>query len=177
MKLIGRCDLVLDIADWVRYNHAVRELYFEAMTKLAWEEVVKSRGLSFDSMRDVFIHLTLVEDRWINFTIPGRFKEWVDPNFNDYVNFNQLKSYLTEVKSRTEQFLKKLTPELLKRHIIIPWGNKPDSQIRIETALSHIVMEDLVHYGELSAVFWQMDKEAPYLAFWRYIYNKESLTP
>ena len=40
-----------------------------------------------------------------------------------------------------------------------------------------MVMEDLVHYGELSAVLWQMDKEAPYLAFWRYMHNKEHLTP
>jgi hypothetical protein len=32
----------MDIIDSVRYNHAVRELYFESMAKLPWEEVIKS---------------------------------------------------------------------------------------------------------------------------------------
>jgi hypothetical protein len=31
-----------------------------------------------------------------------------------------------------------------------------------------MVMEDMVHYGELSAAFWQMGLEAPYRDFWRY---------
>jgi uncharacterized damage-inducible protein DinB len=167
----------MDIIDSVRYNHAVRELYFESLTKLPWEEVVKSRGISFDSMRNVFIHITLVEDRWINYTIPGRFKEWVDPNFDAYTNFNQLQNYMIAVKNSTEHFLQNLTVESIKRCITIPWGNKADTSISIETALSHMVMEDLVHYGELSAMLWQMDIEAPYLAFWRFMYNKEHLTP
>ncbi len=167
----------MNIADWVRYNHAVRELYFKSLAKLPWVEIVKSRGISFDSIRNVFIHLTLVEDRWINYTIPGRFEEWVDPNFNDYTNFNQLQSYMIVIKNSTEKFLENLTPESLRRYIVIPWGDKPDSNISIETALSHMVMEDLIHYGELSAALWQMDREAPYLAFWRYMYNKEHLTP
>jgi hypothetical protein len=36
-----------------------------------------------------------------------------------------------------------------------------------------MVIEDLVHYGELSALLWQMDAEAPYFAFWRYKYNND----
>jgi uncharacterized damage-inducible protein DinB len=128
-------------------------------------------------MRNVFIHLTLVEDRWINYIIPGRFKDWVDPNFDDYSTFDQLKSYMIKVKSSTEQYLKNLTAELLNKYITIPWGNKPDTRISVETILSHMVIENLVHYGELSAMLWQMDKEAPYLAFWRYMYNNEHLTP
>jgi uncharacterized damage-inducible protein DinB len=170
-------DPTVDIADWVRYNHAVRELYFESIAELPWNEVIEPKGISFDSMRNVFIHLTLVEDRWINYTIPGRFKDWIDPIFDDYTTFNQLQNYMIAVKNSTEQFLKNLTIESIKRYITIPWGNKADTSISIETALSHMVMEDLVHYGELSAMLWQMNKEAPYLSFWRYMYNKEHLTP
>jgi hypothetical protein len=29
-------------------------------------------------------------------------------------------------------------------------------------------MEVMVHYGELSALLWQMGEEAPYRAYWRY---------
>ena len=55
----------------IRYNHVVRRLYFDALAKLPWAEVTANKGLSFDSMRDVFLHLTLVEDRWVSFIIPG----------------------------------------------------------------------------------------------------------
>lgn len=166
----------MDIADWVRYNHAVRELYFDSLVKLTWEQVVRPRGISFDNIRNVFIHLTFVEDRWINYTILCRFKECLDPDFNNYNNFYQLQRYMISVKDSTEKFLKTLTVESLKRTIVVPWGDKPDLSISVETGLSHMVMEDLVHYGELSAMLWQMDKEPPYLAFWRYMVNKEHLT-
>jgi uncharacterized damage-inducible protein DinB len=67
----------------------------------------------------------------------------------------------------TENFLRTLKPDDLTRKISVPWGT-PNPQITLETALTHMVMEDMVHYGELSAMFWQMGLEAPYLAFWRY---------
>jgi len=67
-----------------------------------------------------------------------------------------------------------VTLEELNRYVVIPWGDIPDTRISIETALSHMVVEDLLHYGELSDLLWQMDAEAPYLAFWRYKYNIDS---
>ena len=84
----------MQVTDLIRYNHIVRGLYFDAMAKLPWAEVVANRGLSFDSMRDVFLHLTLVEDRWISYIIPGRFKEWVDPDFDAFKDMDSLKKYM-----------------------------------------------------------------------------------
>ena len=74
----------MQVTDLVRYNHVVRGLYLDAMAKLPWARLLSLRGLSFDSMRNVFLHLTFVEDRWINYIIPGRFKEWVDLDFDDF---------------------------------------------------------------------------------------------
>ncbi len=158
----------MQVTDLVRYNHIVRGLYFDAMTKLQWSEVVADRGLSFDSLRNVFLHLTLVEDRWISYTIPGRFKDWVDPEVTSFVDMDSLKKYMQLVKDNTEAYLRELSTEKLNKQIIIPWGNKPNTKITIETALTHMVMEDMIHYGELSAALWQIGLEAPYMGFWRY---------
>jgi uncharacterized damage-inducible protein DinB len=158
----------MKVTDLVYYNHLVRELYFGAMAKLPWIQVVEPRGLSFDSMRDVFLHLTLVEDRWISYIIPGRFCQWVDPNFDDFKEISALKKYMQQTKAKTEKYLEKLSLEELKRQIVIPWGDKPDTKISVEKALTHMVIEVMIHYGELSAVFWQMGLEAPYMGFWRY---------
>ena len=50
-------------------------------------------------------------------------------------------------------------------------GKKPFIKLKVEAVLTHMVMEDMVHYGELSAVLWQMGLEAPYKAYWRYKYH------
>jgi uncharacterized damage-inducible protein DinB len=156
------------VTDLIRYNHVVRGLYLDAMAKLPWSEVVKPRGASFDSMRDVFLHLTLVEDRWISYIIPGRFSQWVDLNFDDFKSIDLLKKYVQQTELNTEKYLEKLSNEELNKQVVIPWGDKPDTRISIETALCHIAMEDMIHYGELSALLWQMNIDAPYLGFWRY---------
>jgi uncharacterized damage-inducible protein DinB len=161
----------MDAEDLVRYNLFVRGLYYETLKKLPWAEVVKPRGASFDSMRNVFLHLTVVEDRWINYTLQNRFSEWKDPDFETYQTIDSLKNYLLHVKNSTENFLENLKPEDLQQMVTIPWGNKPETRITIETALCHMVMEDLVHYGELSALLWQLDVEPPYFAYWRYKYG------
>jgi len=51
----------------------------------------------------------------------------------------------------TEGYLRELLAEELNRQIVVLWGDKPDTRISIETALTHMVIEDMVHYGELSA--------------------------
>jgi uncharacterized damage-inducible protein DinB len=158
----------MDVKDLIGYSQVVRRLYFDTLAKLPWAEVVASRGLSFDCLRDVFLHLTLVEDRWINYIIPGRFSEWVDPDFDSFTDMESLKNYMQKVHNNTEKYLSTLSTQELYRQIEVPWGDKPYIKLKIEDVLTHMVMEDMVHYGELSAAFWQMNLEAPYRAFWRY---------
>jgi uncharacterized damage-inducible protein DinB len=81
---------------------------------------------------------------------------------------DSLKKYVRDVESRTLHYLEKFSLEELNHEIVVPWGDKPDTRVRIEKVLTHMVFEDMIHYGELSAALWQMDLEAPYKAFWRY---------
>jgi uncharacterized damage-inducible protein DinB len=161
--------------DLVRYNHAVRELYLDALSRLTWAEVVSFKGLSFDSARNVFLHLTLVEDRWINYIIPNRFSEWKDPDFDAYKNIDALKRYANSTKVNTEKFLSNLKAEDWNQKVTLPWPNyKPNTQVTVETVLNHMVLENMIHYGELSALLWQLNQEAPYLSYCRYKFNSEN---
>jgi uncharacterized damage-inducible protein DinB len=162
-------------ADLVRYNHTVRELYLDALSKLPWAEVVSPKGLSFDSARNVLLHLTLVEDRWINYIIPNRFSDWKDPDFDSYQNIGALRKYAKATRASTEKFLSTLKPDDWTRKITLPWSNfKPNTQVTVETVLNHMVLENMVHYGELSALLWQMNQEAPYLAYCRFKFEIEN---
>ena len=156
----------MNASELVRYNDSVRSLYYEALLRLDWEDVVKSRSLSFDSMRDVFIHLMVVEDRWINYTLRGEFSKWKDPVFDDFKDFESLKAYMTRIHENTNKFLKTLKPKDYLNRVANPWIK--DTYVSIETGLTHMVLESMVHFGELSAAFWQIGQEAPYLAFLRY---------
>lgn len=155
----------MDVSELVRYNDKVRSLYFEAFSKLDWEEVAKSRDLSFDSIRYVFLHLTVVEDRWINYTLRGEFSKWKDPVFDDFKNLVRLKAYMTLIHENTGKFLKTLKPADYLNRVANPWIK--GTSISIETGLTH-----MVHFGELSAALWQIGKEAPYLAFLRHELNE-----
>lgn len=158
----------MQAADLIRYNHVVRGLYFDALSKLPWSEVVADRGLSFESLRNVFLHLTLVEDRWIGFIVSGKFQDWVGLDFDAFKDRDSLKNYMRRVQEKTESYVAELSVEELDRQIPLPWGEKLDTRISVEKALTHMVLEDMIHYGELSAALWQMGLEAPYMGFWRY---------
>ena len=168
LNVESKRSVFMDVADLVRYNHTIRGSYLDALSKLSWAVVVEPRGLSFGSMRNVFVHLTLVEDGWINYVIPGRFKEWGDPDFEAFKDMDSLKKCRLRVEEKTESYLAKLSVEELNRQIPIPWSDFPKTEASIETILKHTVLEDMIHYGELSASFWQIGEEAPYIAFWQY---------
>ncbi|MCW3999329.1 MAG: DinB family protein [Candidatus Bathyarchaeota archaeon] len=158
----------MQVADLIRYNHIVRKSYLDAFAKLPWSEVAVNRGLSWDSMRDVFVHLTLVEDRWVNYIIPGRFEEWADPDFSSFTCLEDLRVYMKRVHAATDTYLLKLSAEDLERKIEVPWGEPPYTKLPVEAVLTHMVLEDMVHYGELSAALWGMGQQAPYRAYWRF---------
>jgi uncharacterized damage-inducible protein DinB len=161
----------MHVADLIRYSHIIRASYLDAFMQLPWSTVVANRGLSWGSMRNVFVHLTLVEDRWISYIIPGRFSKWVDPDFDAFPSVDSLRAYMQQVHQTTETYLRALNEQELNRQIPLPWSEKPTS-ISVEACLTHMVMEDMVHYGELSAALWQMGKEAPYKAYWRFESNQ-----
>ena len=79
-----------------------------------------------------------------------------------------MKKFMHKTAENTENYMAKLSSEELRRKIVVPWGDKPGSKISVETALTHMVIEDMIHYGELSAALWQMGLDAPYMGFWRY---------
>jgi uncharacterized damage-inducible protein DinB len=158
----------MEVADLIRYNLIIHGLYLEALAKLPWEAVVEPRGLSFDSMRNVFLHLTLVEDRWIGYTIVERFDSWKDPDFEAFKNMTALDKYMRKVHSNTASYLEKLNPQELSRQIMVSWVKNWDTKITVEKGLTHMVLEDMIHYGELSTVLSQMGLEAPYSGFWRF---------
>ena len=56
----------MKIIKMLEYSQYLRHAYFDTFNKLLWDEFVKNRGASFDSIRNIFLHCVEVLDRYVN---------------------------------------------------------------------------------------------------------------
>lgn len=159
----------MDSRGLVEYSQSIRKRYLEKLATLPWEDVVKSRGASFDSLRNVFLHTLDAEDRIINYVIPGRIKEWAPQNPEEFHDVDSVQKREREVESKTEAYLANITPTELERKVDFSRAGAPPLQVRVDDALVHLALENVHHFGELIALLWQMDVEPPHMGWIGYI--------
>lgn len=152
----------------VEYSQVLRNRYLERLAGLPWEEVVKSRGASFDSVRNIFLHTLDAEDRLINYVIPGRVKDWVSRNPDEFKDLDSVRKRAREVEAKTKAYLSKMAPGELERKVEFSRPNTPSMMVRIDDILIHLALENVHHFGELIALFWQMDVEPPHMGWIAY---------
>ena len=56
----------MDVIKLMEYSQVLRHNYLDAFSKLQWEEFVKDRGASFDSLRNIFLHCVDILDFFVN---------------------------------------------------------------------------------------------------------------
>jgi uncharacterized damage-inducible protein DinB len=135
------------------------------MQELPWEEIVKDRGASFPSIRDIFLHALDVEDNKINYAIRGKSHERVPISYNEITDFASMKKRVKMVEEQVESYLERITHQELDRRVLMPRKRSTDLVMRIEDILVHVVLEVATHMGELIALLWQIDVELPFLSW------------
>lgn len=150
------------------YSQALRKRYLEQIATLPWEEVIKSRGGSFDSLRNIMLHTIDVEDRLVNGVILGR-TDWVSVNPEDFHEIDSISNRMKEVESKTKAYIKTIEPAELERKVEMRRLGAPSIQIRVEDVLIASAVENIHHFGELIGLLWQMDIEPPHMGWIGYI--------
>jgi uncharacterized damage-inducible protein DinB len=117
------------------YSQVLRNRYLEQIAKLPWEEVTKSRGASFDSLRNILLHTIDAEDRLVNYVISGRTKDWVTQNPDDFRDIDSIKKRLKEVESKTKAYVTRIESTELERKVEMPRPGTPSILIRVEDIL------------------------------------------
>ena len=153
----------------VMYSQALRNRYLEQIAKLPWEEIVKSRGASFDSIRNIFLHTVDAEDRLVNYMIPGRTKKWIQRNPDEFRDLDSIRKGAKEVESRAEAYVSKVVSSELERKVEMPRSGMPTVIVRVEDILVHSALENIHHFGELIALLWQINVEPPHMGWIGYI--------
>ena len=157
----------MKIIKMLEYSQYLRHAYFDTFNKLLWDEFVKNRGASLDSIRNIFLHCVEVLDRYVNQFIRGN-SERLRINFDDYDSIEKIKMYLDRVESDVNGYLQTVTPEELKRKFRRKFTSVTVT-LTVEDALIDIFQEETHHYGEFIALLWQMKIEPPHLGWSRYL--------
>lgn len=155
----------MDSRSLFEYSQVLRNRYLEQIAKLPWEEVVRSRGGSFDSLRNIFLHTVNAEDMLVNYALSGRTKDWVSPSPDEFRSMDSIRKRTRDVESKTKAYVAKLKPDELERKLELPRKGKPSTFVRVEDVLAHTALENIHHFGELIALLWQMDMEPPHLGW------------
>jgi uncharacterized damage-inducible protein DinB len=150
------------IRDWFSYIADARRGYFAALEGIAPAELGRDRGASFPSLLDILAHSQGAFWFWLSKCSPEAFpppkREPGDPpSLSELVEFE---GYLQE---HVGKYLDGLREEDLDRTVFRsksrPTGH--DCHIPIRDVFWHLVEEELQHRGELNALLWQLDVDAP----------------
>ena len=158
----------MKVIQLMEYNQYLRHSYLDTFRKLPWNEFVKYRGASFDSLRNIFLHSVEMWDRLVNQTIL-RHAELPRIAFDDYDGMDKVETYLARVESSVNSYLIKITPEELSRKVLRKFRDGSTFWMTVEDILIDLFQEETHHRGEFIAILWQMGIEPPHLWWGKYI--------
>jgi uncharacterized damage-inducible protein DinB len=161
MKMINAVKLL-------EYNQELRGRYLDTLSELPWEDVVKDRGASFPSLRDIYLHCVVCVDGIVNNILQG------DPsfpriNYDDYDSIEKIREYVEQVEPKANEYLSKVTSEELSRTIERKQRDGSTTLATVEDYLIHLFQEETHHLGELIALLWQIDVRPPHMGWIQYI--------
>ena len=152
----------------LEYNQELRSVYLDKLSELPWEEVIKDRGASFPSLRDIYLHCIICVDGIVNNILQG-VPSFPRINYDDYESIEKIRQYVDQVESEANKYLSKITPEELSRKIERKRRDGSSNRATVEDYLIHLFQEEIHHIGELIALLWQMGVSPPHMGWLQYI--------
>jgi uncharacterized damage-inducible protein DinB len=150
------------LREWFAYIAVARRGYFEALEKLPSGELSRDRGASYPSLVDILAHSQGALYFWIKNCSPNAFPP-PEPETGEPPTVAELKELETYIQAQIQRSMAALRETDLDRTIARPKGSGSDHDcnIPVREVLWHLVEEELQHRGELNALLWQIDVDAP----------------
>jgi uncharacterized damage-inducible protein DinB len=154
------------IRAWFAYIADSRRGYLETLAKLPSAELTRDRGASFPTLIDIFAHSQGALYFWMKscatFPFPPQEGDSEGPPTIDGLRKDE-----TYIQTQIQRVMAELTEANLSRTIFREKGkgSNHDCHIPIREALWHLVEEELQHRGELNALLWQIDVDAPVVSW------------
>ena len=154
---------MVDVKNLLEYNEEVRHRYFDPLTKLPWDELVKNREASFHSLRNIFIHTLGAIDYWLDFLLKEQLHSHRE--FDEYNSIEDVRRYMQQVEARLHRYLDSFSSkELLKKYTRTNDAGE-NIEITAEDVLIHVFEEEVHHRGEIIGLLWQIGVEPPLMGW------------
>jgi uncharacterized damage-inducible protein DinB len=150
------------IRAWFAYIADARQGYLDAFAKLSATELTRDRGASFPTLLDIFGHSQGALYFWMKDVARFEFPPQ-EPDSSTPPNLADVKKDEKYIRSQIHRVMGELTEADLARtvHRVKGVGSSHDCDVPIREVLWHLVEEELQHRGELNALLWQIDVDAP----------------
>ena len=162
--MAGPNDELTAVKEWYRYNSYVRKKYLDVLEKLPEAEVRRDRGASFPTMIDIIAHTLDAYMSWL-YRYEGKPYEPSIRLRGKVRSVRQLREEEKRVDSTVLNFVEALQPADLDYTFQTfnygPLWEGRKWQLALRQMLWHLVEEELQHRGELNALLWQIDVDAP----------------
>ena len=147
---------------WFSYLGEARRGYLATFAKLPPAELHRARGASFASMLDIFEHSQGAFIFWISKCAAAPLPSPPRETGTDPPPAEVLENEIW-LQDQVRRFLAALRAEELDRRLPIPRGSTLDHacELPVRDILWHLVEEELQHRGELNALLWQIEVDAP----------------
>lgn len=157
---------MVDVKELLAYNERLRHEYFETFAKLPWKELAKNREASFQSMKNILVHVLGAIDYWLDILQEQNLHARKD--YDDYKSLDQVKTYMEQVEKRMHTYLRSLSPQKLQKTYTLKDDRGKTQAVTAEDILIHVFEEEVHHRGELNALLWQMGIDPPLMG-WKYL--------
>ena len=157
---------LVDIRELLEYNKQVRYRYLQTISKISWRDLIKNREVSFNSIRNVFIHTLKAIDHWLDFLLKEH--NFKNKQYDQYENIEEIYGYVDHIERRMEKYLDSLSTSKLNVKYALINDLDESVEVTVEDVLIHLFEEEVHHRGELIALFWQMNIKPPIMS-WKYI--------
>jgi len=157
---------MVGVKELLEYNGQVRQRYFQTLASIPWEELVRNREASFNSIRNIFVHTLKAMDHWLDVLMKEH--NYRAKQYDEYKDLEEIREYKDYVESRMQKYLDtSLSGKLLNKYIV---ENDIGETVEVtaEDILIHLFEEEVHHRGELIALLWQMNIEPPLMG-WKYL--------
>jgi uncharacterized damage-inducible protein DinB len=167
------------IREWFAYNARARKGYFETFSKLSPGELTRDRGASYPTLLNILEHTFGAYYFWFTSMskedgLPrfGPIKDTIEnPPLEEIAqkenpSLEEMARFERAFQAQVDLFLDRLVEGDLQRTFPVPKAvasHHRDPTVSVRDVLWHIVEEELQHRGELNALLWQIDVDAPIL--------------
>ncbi len=148
---------------WLDWLADTRRGYVETLLGLSEPDRRRDRGASFPSLEDIFLHI-LDNNVWWLESVPQD-RQTTHHGVEGPLSDEDIERATERVAKIDRDLATSLSPVGLTRSFVVhgvEGSGKPyEMRVNLRTIIWHLVEEELQHRGEMNALFWRSDVEAP----------------